>query len=493
MSREKFIALRKEYSRFVYESYSWMETPQGIAVKFVFKVYDFDGNEKLLFEPSAVISLPTSLFNSSVFTARKPLIDLLVFNCGMVEMVSYWKATCSPITQVVCGVLTKEMQAWWKRLYFNGLGEFFYLNGIDTDEEWFMRLQNPIGKEWLLNGGEDVVKKLRNEATAKEETVSAENNITVLVPVGGGKDSCVTLELLKKECETPQSEPDVFKIFPFIINPRGATEKCCERAGFSYEQIVVMYREIDPLLLELNKRDFLNGHTPFSAMLAFYSTLAATLAGANYIALSNESSANEATVVTDSFQANHQYSKSFEFEQDFRNYVKNFISPVASVAEYFSLLRPLSEIKIAENFSQYPQYFDVFKSCNVGSKTDSWCGHCAKCLFVYIILAPFLKPDVLQKIFSNGADKGKNLLDDISLLPLLKELVGESETKPFECVGTRSEINWALQQIIERGEHGGVLLDEYKKLSVYNTKIPTELVMARNNNHAVPSNFATFL
>ncbi len=149
-----------------------METPQGIAVKFVFKVYDFDGNEKLLFEPSVVISLPTSLFNSSVFTARKPLIDLLVFNCGMVEMVSYWKATCSPITQVVCGVLTKEMQAWWKRLYFNGLGEFFYLNGIDTDEEWFMRLQNPIGKEWLLNGGEDVVKKLRNEAAVKERSTA---------------------------------------------------------------------------------------------------------------------------------------------------------------------------------------------------------------------------------------------------------------------------------------------------------------------------------
>jgi hypothetical protein len=298
----------------------------------------------------------------------------------------------------------------------------------------------------------------------------------------------VTLELLKK--------PDRFTILPFIINPRGATEKCCARAGFTAGNIAVMYRAIDPLLLEMNKRGFLNGHTPFSAMLAFYSTLAATLAGAKYIVLSNESSANEATVMTggaDGGGANHQYSKSFEFEQDFREYAARFL--LGDIAEYFSLLRPLSEAHIAKIFSQHPQYFDVFKSCNVGSKTDSWCGHCAKCLFVYIILAPFLTPEVLQKIFN-----GKNLLDDMSLQKEFDKLIGNAAVKPFECVGTVSEINWALQQISQQttnnrpnNTHRGALLDYYKTLAV--SKIPqsTEKIFTLNPNHALPPQFKEVL
>jgi hypothetical protein len=335
----------------------------------------------------------------------------------------------------------------------------------------------------------------------------------VLVPVGGGKDSCVTMEVLKMMEGLSDDKTVVGSEFvPFIINPRGATEKCCARAGFSHAQVIVMYRSTDPLLLEMNRRGFLNGHTPFSAMLAFYSTLAATLAGASYIVLSNESSANEATVAaasdTDGVYkggVNHQYSKSFEFESDFREYAEKFlfgdIAEECSHPEYFSLLRPLSEAHIAKIFSQHPQYFDVFKSCNVGSKTDSWCGHCAKCLFVYIILAPFLSPETLQKIFN-----GKNLLDDMSLQKEFDGLVGAVDVKPFECVGTVSEINWALQQIsaapanshsrtgqnsptANTKQHKGALLDYYKTLAV--SKIPqqTKEIFTLNPNHALPSLF----
>ena len=95
-----------------------------------------------------------------------------------------------------------------------------------------------------------------------------------------------------------------------------------KRAGYK-DKIVYVKRTIDKNLIELNKQGYLNGHTPFSSMLAFLSYLVAYLTGKKYIALSNESSANESNVEGE--KINHQYSKSFEFEQDFRNYADKYL------------------------------------------------------------------------------------------------------------------------------------------------------------------------
>ncbi len=95
-------------------------------------------------------------------------------------------------------------------------------------------------------------------------------------------------------------------------------------------------------------------------------------------------------------------------------------------------------------FSRFSAYHDVFRSCNVGSKQDIWCGHCAKCLFAYIILSPFIAPDRLNAIF------GKSMLDDSSLELEFRQLLGLAETKPFECVGTVSEVRQALQMAVQR-------------------------------------------
>ena len=193
-------------------------------------------------------------------------------------------------------------------------------------------------------------------------------------------------------------------------------------------------------------------------MLAFYTHLASVLSGIPNVALSNESSANEPTVlVRDRSGANenkwdsvnHQYSKSLEFEDDFRAYCPSF--------NYFSFLRPLTELQIAMLFSRFTQYHDVFRSCNVGSKQDIWCGHCAKCLFAYIILSPFIAPERLNAIF------GKSMLDDTTLEHEFMQLTGHAETKPFECVGTVSEVNAALSMAIERWYHDSrpALLKDY--------------------------------
>ncbi len=174
-------------------------------------------------------------------------------------------------------------------------------------------------------------------------------------------------------------------------------------------------------------------------MLAFVSILMSALTGCKDIALSNENSANESTVLGQDI--NHQYSKSLEFENDFRAYVKAYLGESFN---YFSFLRPLNELQIAQQFSFFPQYHKVFRSCNVGSKTDSWCCACAKCLFAYTILSPFLPPEKLQEYF------GTNILDEEKLKDCLRALLGLEEVKPFECVGTVEEMNVALALLVER-------------------------------------------
>ncbi|MDP2951056.1 MAG: hypothetical protein Q8N55_01595, partial [bacterium] len=58
-------------------------------------------------------------------------------------------------------------------------------------------------------------------------------------------------------------------------------------------KLITVLRKIDPKLFEMNKENFLNGHTPFTAHLSFLSILIATIFDYRLIAFSNEQSANE--------------------------------------------------------------------------------------------------------------------------------------------------------------------------------------------------------
>lgn len=420
-NQTKYNSFRQTYPEFVYDGYQYDVQPDGLHIVFTFRIGD-----EITFAPTAFI--PSRPFLN--FQQPKQVLDQLVFNIGMIELISYWKCLCPPTVVVRCGALSPEQIPFWKKIYYHGLGEFFYINGIDATIDDFLTITCQSSQPMW----------------APLADVEAGNGNT-LCPIGGGKDSVVTLELL--QTVSPQGQRPI----PLIMNPRGATVGCIEAAGYTMDDVLEIRRTIHPKLLQLNKEGALNGHTPFSAMLAFYTMLAAQLSGAHHVALSNESSANESTVVGS--MVNHQYSKSLEFENDFREYVQKFLSPHYN---YYSILRPLSELQIAMLFGRNEKYFDVFRSCNVGSKQDIWCGHCAKCLFAYIILSPFIAPQRLNAIF------GKNMLDDASLQQYFLELTGQAETKPFECVGTISEVHSALSLTIQRWYPGQrpCLLATYK-------------------------------
>jgi len=165
--------------------------------------------------------------------------------------------------------------------------------------------------------------------------------------------------------------------------------------------------------------------------------MSAYIIGAKYIALSNEFSANESTIINSN--VNHQYSKTISFESDFRYYTKMFLN---NNIEYFSFIRPLHELQVAKLFSHYPQYFTAFRSCNVGSKDDKWCGNCPKCLFVALMLAPYINHNELENIF------GKDIFSNLELKNTLEELLGLKMTKPFECIGTVDEVRAVVNQLI---------------------------------------------
>lgn len=446
--QEKFNQLREEYTFLEYVGYEAKIDTAGIHVK-----YEFNLAGKFTFRPG--FSIPRKRFFQNFPTPeilQTPLIQNILFHIGLIELISYWKAACPPQVIIKGHKLNEKQVSWWKNVYYQGLGEFFYTNKIETSLQEFMTVSSY---------GE----------TLPPYSISLDE--TVIVPIGGGKDSVVTLELLSK------SE----KIRPFIMNPRGATLECTRVSGFGKDGFIEVNRQLDPLLLELNAQGFLNGHTPFSAMLAFYSLLVSAVSGHRHIALSNESSANEPTVVgTD---VNHQYSKSFAFESDFREYVKKYISPDFN---YFSFLRPLNELRIAQLFAEQVKYYPVFKSCNAGSKTDIWCCNCPKCLFAFTILSPFIPMIEMVHIF------GKNLFELPHMLGFLKELTGIDEVKPFECVGTIDEVNAALHMFIAKNKHEKLplLIDYYSNTTNFSqgdTGLAEKILNEFNNDHFLEPKF----
>lgn len=415
-----FNSLREQYPLFVYHGYDTEYRDGNFCIGYHFEV------------PGLCRFAPQWKIPCAQPDLSDPALHRLVFSLGLTELVSYWKIACPPEVEIRCGTLTAEQAEWWKTLYFGGLGEFFYRNGIQTDPDSFMH---------ITCTGEPI-----------PDSPAAKKLSGRLIPVGGGKDSIVTLNLLQGQLENA---------YAYQINHRSSSEAEALLAGIPKERICEVSRTLDPNMLECNKKGFLNGHTPFSAIVAFSAVLVAYLHGLEEVILSNESSASESTVSES--EVNHQYSKSYAFERDFFAYERDFLR---CGIRYFSLLRPLTEFQIARFFAGCdPQYHALFRSCNAGAKQDRWCGHCAKCLFVAVILLPFLPYEKITGIL------GSDILNLPEMEPVLNELTGAAPNKPFECVGSRNEVNIALCLAAERMEQNKekmpLLLEKYRSGKQY--------------------------
>ncbi|MDX1569896.1 MAG: endonuclease domain-containing protein [Xanthomonadales bacterium] len=336
-----------------------------------------------------------------------PRIELLHLLAG----VSYYKAACPPQIEIDRPP-SPAVARLVETVYRNGLGEFAYCNEL-TD----------LRRRIVLPDGTGTI------------APPSKGREGIVVPLGGGKDSLVSVDLLERAGRD------------FRLISVGSSKLIQAVAATIDRPHLRIDRRISPRLLELNRLGALNGHVPITAILAGVMLCAAPVYGFDTVVMSNERSADSANLVLDDgFQVNHQYSKTFAFEKDFSDLVQTRIDPAF---RYFSLLRGHPELAISRYFAEHCRRFHgVFSSCNGnfrldGAAGDRWCRDCPKCRFVFLMMAPFLPPGELTAIF------GANLLDDAAQAAGYAELLGLAGSKPFECVGEIAESQAALGLLLE--------------------------------------------
>ena len=452
--RIKFETLRNIYPVFKYERFSICSHGTGVHVQFRFCVPpDLCFTPEISFEsvPSSWKQIPHEV------------LDNLVFHLGLIEMFSYWKATCSPDIVIEEGFLKTPQLIWWKDLLLHGMREFFYVNQIDFKSKDFVRIRASQQK--------------KSKANCYSHSLSDGN----LVLISGGRDSALTAKLLQNDGK------------PFtcmFLNPTLAARRVARKVGCV--KSLVVRRSIDPLLLDLNRRGFLNGHTPFSAYLAFLNAVCLVLYDHSNIVVANERSSNEGNILYRGTKLNHQYSKSFRFEAKFDDYLQRYL---LAGGRYFSLLRPLYELQIGRKFATFPELFGIFRSCNKNQMQDSWCGTCPKCLSVFVTMYPFVSNDELIHIF------GKDFFQDQGSIPSIRRLAGLDGHKPFECVCTIKEAIASLYLCVEKACQSGhslpvALQHVQETILSQNGKarsLATKLLTSSSHQHRLPSEFEQIL
>jgi UDP-N-acetyl-alpha-D-muramoyl-L-alanyl-L-glutamate epimerase len=389
---------------------------------FSFDGYDFDPSSKKLelnySLDDQVHFTETYRFNFDFTTYNAAALDRAIFGLLMMAGVSYYKSALPPQIKLKTGLLTPDQASFFEQTYRYGLGEFFFQNNLDPN----MPINFPV------------------DTQAKAVAGEIEGLDGSLVPVGGGKDSIVTAELLLGAGKD---------FAAWRVGDSGQLQDVLDQLGRPHFEV---RRTVSPELLKMNSEGALNGHVPITAILSFLAVVCAILSGRKNVIFSNEWSAGEGNTVYKGVEINHQYSKSFAFEQAFQAYLEQNISPSL---QYFSLLRPLSELKIAEIFcTRYLEtYVGKFSSCNrnfhlESHQTLNWCGKCSKCAFVFLIFAPFVPKKQLTELFG-----GRNLFKDPELTATFNELLGLSGQKPFECVGEINECRQALLMAHETGDY----------------------------------------
>jgi len=343
----------------------------------------------------------------------------------LIAGVSYYKAGVPPTIEVAAGPLDDVTADVLDALYLHGLAEFAYRNGLDLRG----RIAFPrLGAE-RSTGSRGGVPLSNTPALGLPKRT--------LVPIGGGKDSLVAVEAIKA------IGGDATAVW---VGSSPLIAACAERTGLPMLNI---QRELAPGLFELNRLGAWNGHIPVTAVNSAILAVAAVLYGYDSIAFANERSASVATLEYDGLQVNHQWSKGYAFEQLLGDWLHTH---VAADLDYCSLLRPYSELAITRAFAKLTPYLDTFSSCNrnfklLGPKpADRWCGHCPKCHFVFLALAPFLSKPRLLGIF------GRNLLDDETQSAGFDALMEYQDHKPFECVGEGAEARAAMFALSQRPE-----------------------------------------
>jgi len=371
--------------------------------------------------------------------------------------VSYYKTAAPPVIDLGHIALTGRERTFLREFYRSGLGEYAYRNGLDLSDLSIEAEEAPD----VLDAPDHT-----DAHAGQGPALDTRGGLRPLIPFGGGIDSIVTVEGIRRRTDD---------IALFVVSRPGDRFAAIERpAAVSGLPVLRAGREIDPQLLRSAELGFRNGHVPVTGIISAIAVLAAVLAGRDTVVMSNEWSASVPTLEHDGRQINHQWSKSAAFEAEFRDLLK-----AEGLPGYFSALRDRTELWVGEQFAALTQYHATFRSCNrafhldTGRRLGHWCGECDKCAFIDLILAPFMSKDQLEAVFAQDGG-GDEPLGKPELKPKFDALLGAG-TKPFECVGEITECRAAVILAARRADRAATpLLQELAAEITGRPDAPTE-------------------
>jgi hypothetical protein len=376
--------------------------------------------------------------------------------------VSYYKAAAPSVIEIDTGLTIGERELL-EAVYLDGMGEFAFRNQLDLSA---LRIEAPSRRARAASVGSGAG--------------------GLLIPFGGGLDSIVTVEGLRS------SAPDAAL---FVVSKEGDRFEAIETAAqLTGLPVIRAERRLDEKILRSRELGFLNGHVPVTGIISAISVMAAMLDGRDGVAMSNEWSASAGNIETGGRLVNHQWSKSLEFEDLFRAVLAESMPGV----DYFSWLRPFSELWVSRRFADVSGYRLAFRSCNRAfhiqpeQRLDLWCGHCDKCCFIDLILSPYLGARELRGVFQDVPEP----LDNPALLEQFRTLTGLSgEIKPFECVGDVDECRIAALLASGRDDrhHSPILQALREELSPIvhgDAEDLAELLLRPLGPHRIPNRYA---
>lgn len=370
-------------------------------------VYRYSFNDELHFETAIQMDLTG---------AEEAQLAGTAFALGMVLLSYVYVAFCPPLIRVRAGALDEAALRFWENLYHEGLLEHFYVHQI------------PVTPIQIISEGKRTFTRVAARHFAHPQ---------VLCLLGCGKDSALLFELIKAQLPLKQGSKIGWLYFEEYPGEFDASWRYPAMAVVSGvpEVTRIAHQFTLPQLLEPHKRYAnITDYVLYSTLYAFTSVLVSIRQGYDYIAIGNERSANFGNVMYAHRLVNHQYEKSFAYEQALHTYIK---TALVEDLYFFSGLMCWWELQIVERFAQLSQYVPVFMSCNQPNG-EQWCGRCPKCVMAFALLSAFLAPATVWSVFN------ANFFDDASLYPVFEELMGLRGVKPLECVSTPEEMLAAL-------------------------------------------------
>ena len=390
--------------------------------KFIFKSYNFDIKESVAnfnyaFDDGRSFKETIKFEHNIEFDSE--VLDRALFLAFILIGTSYYKTF--PVVDVEMEILIDDWQVeFFNKVYQEGLAQFAFENNLKREDLAHFKATS------LISVGDPLL----YEGTG------------ILVLQSGGKDSLLTASLLQRN--------EILFTSWFLASGE-SHPTVIDKIG---EKLEISLRSIDNEGLKKALEDGgKNGHVPITYIVKSIAVIQAILLGKSHILTSIAHEGEEPNYLIDNLVVSHQWSKTWQAEVDFIEYIDRYVSPNIRIG---SPIRSYSELRVAELFvtNCWEKYGYDFSSCNIANYKQGndnsnlkWCGDCPKCANSYLLFAPFLPSDELKKLFN-----GEDLFTRSSLNLIFKGLLGiDGEPKPFECIGEIEELRLAYHKAQNKG------------------------------------------